>query len=95
MTRTLASAVLLFAASAAAGQLDGRRPFIPPKDANFELFRGLLHFYGVEPVSADELATMRDRDFDKVIVVGDGTTSAHAPKKMKSWKSSPFFSSCV
>ncbi len=70
MTRTLASAVLLLFAVTAAGQPDdGRPPFIPPKDANFELFRGLLHFYGVEPVSVDDLVAMRDRDFARVIVV--------------------------
>ncbi len=71
MTRFLASMLLLALSVPAVAQPGPavRAPFIPPKDANFDLFRALLHFYGVEPATPGDLDDLRDRDFSQVIVV--------------------------
>ena len=71
MTRTVALALIaLFAAPVVAQpEPGGRPPFIPPKDDRFELFRGLLHFHGVQPVTPQELDDLRDREYSSVIVV--------------------------
>lgn len=78
MTRFLASTLVLLALSVpAVAQPDrgngGRAPFIPPKDANYDLFRGLLHFHGVKPLTLDEVGDLAPQDFRDVIVVVLGT----------------------
>ena len=78
MTRFLASILLLLALSVPAVAQPGpgaRAPFIPPKDANYDLFRGLLHFHGVKPVTADELRGFAAKDYRDLIVVVLGCTA--------------------
>lgn len=71
MTRFTASALVLLAlAVPVLAQRDGARPpFVPPKDANYHLFRGLLHFHGVKPVTAPELREMGRDEFRDLIVI--------------------------
>ena len=71
MIRFLAAILLLALSGPAVAQPGpgGRAPFIPPKDANFDLFRGLLHFHGVKPVTVEELRGFEAKDYRDLIVV--------------------------